>query len=46
MAWRLLIEAGLNLILGGLLVWLASRRSVPPPALLPLPQAPVEGTRS
>jgi len=25
MAWRLLIEAGLNLVLGGALVWLASR---------------------
>lgn len=29
-AWRFLIEAGLNFALGGVLVWLASRRQAPP----------------
>jgi predicted phage tail protein len=30
MAWRLLIEAGLNLVLGGALLWLASRSKPQP----------------
>ena len=29
--WRLVIEAGLNLALGGALLWLASRKQAPPP---------------
>ncbi len=31
MAWRLVIEAGLNLSIGGVLIWLASRQKPPAP---------------
>ena len=30
-AWRLVIDAGLNLAVGGVLVWLAARRQTRPP---------------